>query len=438
MSAARRGARTGAVDVVVIGAGHSGLAMSAFLSQHGVEHVVFERGQVANSWRRERWDSLRLLTPNWLSRLPGHRYDGDDPHGFMSLPEVIAFIDDYARVIAAPVMSGVTVTSVTEEDDGYRVRTDSRDWRCRCVVLANGAFGIANVPAMATALPPSVRSLTPAEYRRPQDLEDGGVLVVGASSTGVQLADEIQRSGRQVTLAVGEHIRLPRNHRGRDIQGWLESLGILDQRIDEVDDVVRVRRVPSPQLVGSREHTTLDLNALTARGVELVGRLAGLRDGRALFSGSLRSHCAMADLKQQRLLASIDRWIEHHPYRVDLRDAATIVPTWLPDRPRLALDFARERVRTVLWATGFRPDYSWLHLPVLDAKGQLQHEGGIVKAPGVYALGLNFMRRRKSSFMHGAEDDVRELGYELLAHLDALHRCEDTPQAQAMGVAMSS
>jgi len=424
MSAARRGARTGAVDVVVIGAGHSGLAMSAFLSQHGVDHVVLERGQVANSWRRERWDSLRLLTPNWLSRLPGHRYDGDDPHGFMSLSEVIAFIDDYARVVAAPVRTGVTVTSVTEEDDHYRVSTDSRDWRCRCLVLANGAFGKAHVPAIAAALPPSVRSLTPMEYRRPQDLEDGGVLVVGASATGVQLADELQRSGKQVTLAVGEHIRLPRSYRGRDIQGWLESLGILDQRIDEVDDVVRVRRVPSPQLVGSP--ATLDLNAPTGRGVEIVGRVAGIRDGRALFSGSLRNHCAMADLKQQRLLASIDRWIEHHPYRVDLRDAGTIAPTWLPDQPRLAMDFGRERVRTVLWATGFRPDYSWLHLPALDAKGQLQHEGGIVSAPGVYALGLNFMRRRKSSFIHGAEDDVRDLGYELLAHLEAFDRCAAT------------
>ncbi len=183
---------------------------------------------------------------------------------------------------------------------------------------------------------------------------------------------------------------------------------------------MRVRRVPSPQLVGS--HATLDLNALTGRGVEIVGRVAGIRDGRALFSGSLRNHCAMADLKQQRLLTSIDRWIEHHPYRVDLRDAGTIAPTWLPDQPRLAMDFGRERVRTVLWATGFRPDYSWLHLPALDVKGQLQHEGGIVSAPGVYALGLNFMRRRKSSFIHGAEDDVRDLGYELLAHLEALRQ----------------
>jgi putative flavoprotein involved in K+ transport len=410
-------------DVVIIGAGHSGLAMSAFLSQHCVDHVVLERGQVANSWRRERWESLRLLTPNWLSRLPGHRYDGDDPHGFMALPEVIAFIEHYARLIAAPVRTGVTVMSVTERDDRYHVITDADDWFCRCLVIANGAHGVANVPPAAARLPPFVRSLTAKEYRRPQDLDDRGVLVVGASATGVQLADEIQRSGRQVTLAVGEHIRLPRRYRGRDIQAWMETLGLLDQRIDHVDDLVRVRRLPSPQLVGAP--ATLDLNALTERGVELVGRLEAVRDGRALFSGSLRNQCAMADLKQQRLLASIDRWLEQNPYRLEVPEPDRPVATRVPERPRLWLDF--KRIGTVLWATGFRPDYSWLHLPVLDAKGQLQHEGGIVGAPGVYALGLNFMRRRKSSFIHGAEDDVRELGYELLAHLDALDVCDEPP-----------
>jgi putative flavoprotein involved in K+ transport len=396
MTRARRAARNGAVDVVVIGAGHSGLAMSAFLSQHGVNHVVLERGQVANSWRRERWDSLRLLTPNWLSRLPGHRYDGDDPHGFMSLPEVITFIDDYARVIAAPVHTGVTVLSVTDENDGYRVCTDSRDWRCRCVVLANGAFGIANVPATAAAA--AVVGAQPFAGGLPPATGSRG----GRRAGGGRLGHRCAARRRDPALGATGHARGGRAHpaaarlRGRDIQGWLESLGILDQRIDEVDDVVRVRRVPSPQLVGSPEHATLDLNALTERGVRswTASRLCATG---GLSFRSLRSHCAMADLKQQRLLASIDRWVEDHPYRVDLRDAATVMPTWVPDQPRLALDFGRERVRTVLWATGFRPDYSWLHLPVLDAKRQLQHEGGIVSAPGVYALGLSFMRRRKSA-----------------------------------------
>jgi putative flavoprotein involved in K+ transport len=417
-TAAHRPGLAGAVDVVVIGAGHSGLAMSAFLAQHGVDHVVLERGEVAHAWRHERWDSLRLLTPNWMTRLPGYRYDGDDPHGFMSMPEVLGFITGYARVIAAPVRTATTVQSVSTDGARYRVRTDRGDWRCRALVLASGAHGIANVPAMAAQLPPSVGSLTAKEYRRPADLADGGVLVVGASATGVQLADELRRAGRAVTLAVGEHIRLPRHYRGRDIQGWMETLGILDQRIEDVDDPVRARRVPSPQLVGSPGHDTLDLNALSARGVELVGRIAGIRDGRAMFSGSLRNHCAMADLKQQRLLANIDGWIARRNGERWARPAQSFIATRTPERPRLGLDFARERIGTVLWATGFRPDFSWLHLPVFDRKGQLRHAAGVV-APGVCALGLNFMRRRKSSFIHGAEDDVRELGAEILRHLGA-------------------
>jgi putative flavoprotein involved in K+ transport len=306
---------------------------------------------------------------------------------------------------------------VSAAGDGYRVSTDRVEWRCRAVVLANGANGVARVPRCATELPAGVRSMTAKEYRNPAALDERGVLIVGASATGLQLADEIQRSGRRVVLAVGEHIRMPRMHRGRDIQVWLEALGILDQRFDAVDDLVRVRRIPSPQLVGTPELATLDLNSLIERGVECVGRLAGVRDGRAQFSGSLRNHCAMADLKLDRLLAGIDAWIARYEPEVLRAAPAPRMPTQVPEQPRLGLDFSRERIGTVLWATGFQPDYSWLKLPVFDARGQLSHTGGVVAARGVYVLGLNFMRRRKSSFIHGAEDDVRELGGELLAHL---------------------
>src|SRR5690606_8724253 len=298
----------GAVDVVVIGAGHSGLAMSRSLAGLGIDHVVLERGEIANSWRRERWDSLRLLTPNWQSRLPGHRYNGPDPDGYMTMPEVVAFIDEYARITGAPVRTGTAVTSLTAEARGYRVATTRGDWRCRAVVLASGAHNIPEIPRVAQDLPPSIRTLTPKDYRNPDQLEDRGVLIVGASATGLQLADEIQRSGRPVTLAVGEHIRMPRVYRGLDIQWWLDAVGILDERYDEVDDIARARRVPSPQLVGSPERATLDLNALIARGVEIVGRLVGVSGGKAQFSGSLRNHCAMADLKLNRLLERFDKW----------------------------------------------------------------------------------------------------------------------------------
>jgi putative flavoprotein involved in K+ transport len=289
-------------------------------------------------------------------------------------------------------------------------------------VLASGANGIPNVPALAGALPAGLRRLTAKEYRNPQQLDDGGVLVVGASATGVQLADEIARSGRAVTLAVGEHIRMPRTYRGRDIQWWLGVTGILDQKFDAVDDLVRARRVPSPQLVGSPGREMLDLNALMARGVDIVGRLVGVDGQKLQFSGTLRNECAMADLKLARMLGNFDELAAHSaPYGAwgaGLGEPERFPATRVDATPRLTLDVARERIRTVIWATGFRPDFSWLQMPVFDPKGRLRHHGGRV-APGLYVLGLNFMRRRKSSFIHGAEDDVRELAQHLRADLGA-------------------
>ena len=279
----RRAVRSGAgnVDVVVIGAGHSGLAMSRCLTARSINHVVLERGEVANTWRRERWDSLRLLTPNWMSRLPGYAYTGDDPDGYMSMQEVIGFISGYAAFSSAPVKTGTTVTSVEPRLDGYRVIADRGEWRCRAVVVASGAFNVPVVPAIGTAVPHDITQLTPRHYRNPKQLQPGGVLVVGSSATGLQLADEIQRAGHPVTLAVGEHVRLPRVYRGRDIQWWMHAAGVLDERFDTVDDIARARGVPSPQLIGTPERSTLNLNALTANGVRLAGRLVGVRSGKA-------------------------------------------------------------------------------------------------------------------------------------------------------------
>jgi putative flavoprotein involved in K+ transport len=404
---------TGTTDVVVIGAGHSGLAMSAWLSAHSIDHVVLERGEIANSWRHERWDSLRLLTPNWQTRLPDYRYEGNDPDGFMGSADVAQFITRYAGFIGASVRTGTTVRSVSQHGDGFLVGTEQRGWRCQAVVMANGAHGIANLPALAASLPVSVRSMSARDYRNPGRLEDAGVLVVGASATGLQLADEIAASGREVTLAVGEHIRMPRSYRGRDIQWWLGAAGILDQRFDEVDDLVRARRLPSPQLIGAPR--SLDLNALTSRGVRVVGRLVGLDGNTAKFSGALRNECAVADLKLARMLDTFDALAVRGP--LEVRDAPErFAATRVDDTPRLGIDLAAERIGTVIWATGFRPDYSWLQVPVFDPKGRLRHHGGFV-APGLYALGLNFMRRRKSSFIHGAEDDVRDLGSHLVSWL---------------------
>jgi putative flavoprotein involved in K+ transport len=392
--------------------------MSRRLTERSIDHVVLERGEVANSWRTERWDSLRLLTPNWESRLPGFGYDGDDPDGFRTVPETIAFIARYARVIDAPVQVNTAVTSVRSDNPGYVVTTTQGEWRCRAVVLASGACNIASVPACAEGLPASIRALTPMEYRNPDQLEDGGVLIVGAAATGVQLANEIQRSGRPVTLAVGEHIRAPRSYRGKDIHWWLDATGLQNQRYDEIEDIVRARRLPSFQLVGSPERVTIDLNALTAIGVKLVGRVAGIRDGTALFSGSLRNQCALSDLKLGRLLDSIDLWATENGLDGEIPDPVRLAPTRIDDSPPLTLDLTSGEIKTIIWATGYRPDYSWLHVPVLDRKGRIRHDGGVTAAPSLYVMGLQFLRRRKSALIDGAGEDARELSEHLAAHLD--------------------
>ena len=408
------------ITTVVVGAGHAGLAASRCLTARSIDHVVLERGEAANSWRRERWDSLRLLTPNWQSRLPGYHYEGRDPDGYMTMREVVEFISRYAVVIAAPVRTHTTVTSVTRTDVGYTVTTNTGVLQCRAVVLASGACNVPSVPSLSQALPPHVQSVTPFDYRNPGHLPDGGVLVVGASATGVQLADEIARSGRAVVLSVGEHVRLPRTYRGRDVLWWMDASGVWNQRYDEVDDLMRARRLPSPQLVGTPERRTLDLNSLTAAGVELVGRLAGVRDGQALFSGGLRNQFALADLKMNRLLTTFDDWSQVQGRDGDVDLPERLEPTRAPSSSRLKLDLRKGEVRSIIWATGFRPDYSWLDVPVVDHKGYLRHDGGVVDAPGLYVLGLPVLRRRKSSFIHGADDDARELVDHLVTYLSTL------------------
>jgi putative flavoprotein involved in K+ transport len=266
-------------------------------------------------------------------------------------------------------------------------------------------------------VPPSVEQLTPFGYRHPAQLPDGGVLVVGASATGLQLAAELRQSGRPVTLSVGEHVRLPRTYRGRDVLWWMDASGVWDQRYDEVEDLTRARRLPSPQLVGTPERATLDLNALASMGVELVGRWAAVRDGRALFSGGLRNMFSLADLKMVRLLDTFDEWARTSGRDAEVGPPERFPPTRVPESTRLQLDLQSGEIRAIVWATGFRPEYGWLDVPVVDSKGHLRHEGGVVDSPGLYALGLPVLRRRKSTFIYGIEDDAREVTDHLARYL---------------------
>jgi len=404
---------------VVIGAGHCGLAMSKCLTDRSIDHVVLERGEVANSWRTERWDSLRLLTPNWLSRLPGYSYDGTDPDGYMDMPQLIEFIDGYAKTIAAPVHTNTQVVAVSRAANGFTVDTDQGEWEASAVVVASGANNVPAVPEFAAEIPDSITQLNPHGYHNPDQLGPGGVLVVGPSATGAQLAGEIQRSGRQVTLSVGEHVRAPRVYRGLDILHWMDLTGLHDEGYAEVEDLVRARRLPAFQLTGSDDRADIDLNSLMSCGVELRGRLAAVNEGRALFSGSLRNVCKLADLKLGRLLDSIDEWVTENGMDGDVDPPHRFERTRIDEDPPLDMDLTDGAIGTVIWATGFRPDYSWLDIDILDRKGLIRHDGGVVtEVPGMYLMGMPFLRKRKSSLIDGAGDDAEFLSSHLASYLE--------------------
>ncbi|NIB42390.1 NAD(P)-binding domain-containing protein [Pseudomaricurvus alkylphenolicus] len=403
------GTRT--VATVVIGAGQAGLTCSYYLRLLGVDHVVLERGDVGSSWRHQRWDSMHLLTPNGLNTLPGMDGPGSDPNGFMHKDVFARKLLDYSMSIKAPVLTQTEVLQVSamSRNGGQRFRIDTRQgtWLCRSLIIASGAFNQPRVPVFAKTLPDSIQQVSALEYRNPARLAEGPVLVVGASATGLQLANEIRDSGREVSLAVGEHVRLPRRYRGRDIFEWMDRYGILSRTLEEADDINRVRNLPSPQLIGGVQD--LDLNVLTDKGIQLHGRLMGCQQGKLQFSGSLNNVCELADLKMRRLLKIIDEGIDSA--NLDAPPSAPIAATQVPARPEL-LKSASE-FRTLVWATGFKPDYSWLQLPVLDAKGRLKHREGVVDWPGVYVMGLPYMRQHKSSFICGVAQDARAV----VAHL---------------------
>lgn len=393
-------------DTIIIGGGQAGLAASRCLIDEGIDHVVLERGRVAERWRSERWDSLRLLSPRWHTRLPGFSYRGDDPDGFMTMPEVIRYFEAYAKSFDAPVQEETTVLCVERAEGGYRVQTDQGDWTAPNVIIATGHCDVPFVPGLAANLKPELHQLVPSHYKNPEQLPEGGVLVVGASASGIQLAQEIHQSGRPVTLAVGRHIRMPRRYRGRDISWWLEASGVLAERAERAFDLESARRQPSLQLVGTPDHRTIDLGILQERGVRLVGRVEDARDSKIRFCDDLQHNIDSAERKLERVLDRIDAFIDETRMSADVPDRR---PPIAAGNGATELDVRGAGITTVLWATGFRRRYPWLNVPVLDIRGEIIHDGGVTPAPGVYALGLNFQRTRKSSFIDGVGSDARAI-----------------------------
>ena len=394
-------------ETIVIGAGQAGLAASRCLAEVGIDHVVLERGQIGERWRSERWDSLTMQTPRWQSRLPGWNYAGPDPHGYMAMPELIAYLESYAGSFAAPIHAGVTVQRVSPRGDGYQVDTDASSWSARSVIVATGHCDVPRLPAWAAQLPPDVHALAATRYRRPDALPAGGVLVVGASASGVQIADELRAAGREVTLAVGGHTRLPRRHLGRDIMWWLDAMGVLDETTELVSDLEAARRQPSMQLLGDPSGREVDRATLSRRGVRLAGPSLGVTAGEVPYAPDLAHTTGEADARAARIIERIDRFAAERSIPV-LGPRAEVAPVATPGAPA-RVSFSDERIRTVIWAAGFVRTYPWLDVASVVERGEIRHVGGITAAPGLYALGLRFQRRRNSSFLDGVGADAREI-----------------------------
>lgn len=401
-------------DTVVLGAGHAGLATSRALTAAGREHVVLDRAGVGSAWAR-RWDSLTLLTPTWLNRLPGWEPPGD-PDGFLTAAAFAQGLEAYAASFDAPVVTGADVLAVDAADPApgvrFRVTTTAGTWLARDVVLATGAGTAVTAPPGLGDLPPDVDVVPSTAYRSPAGLRPGAVLVVGASSSGVQIADELARAGRRVLLAVGRHTRAPRRYRGMDLFWWLHRTGRLDRAVEDVPDARAARREPSFQLLGASPARAVDLPALHARGVELLGRWRGADDGAVHLAPDLPSTTADAERRLARVLAAIDAHIAGTGLEREVL---------LPDRPdpfqarpgRTSVRLRAEGVSTVLLATGLRAPLPWLHLPVVDADGAVRERRGVTDVPGLYVVGARFQTRRASGLVAGAGADAAEV----VAHL---------------------
>jgi putative flavoprotein involved in K+ transport len=390
---------------VIVGAGHAGLALSRCLTAVGVDHVLLERGRTAERWRSERWDSFHLLTPNWHTRLPGFRYAGEDPDGFLDRDGVVSFLEDYARSFHAPVVEDTTVHAARPAGAGWIVETDRGAWEAGEVVVATGPHQRPGVPALSRDLPAAVHQLHARDYRRPDALPPGGVVVVGAGPTGQQLAVELARAGRHVVLAVGRHRTLPRRYRDRDAFWWLEQLGELEQVVPPGRDGHRPE-VDHPVLAAGRD---LGLDEVVRDGVQVVGRLQRADGWRLHLADDLPRTYREATDAAARFRAEVDAFVTAtglpvppaRPPRVD-------DDGWVTAAPR-QLDLRAEGIRTVLWATGYRRDFRWIDAPVLGRDGEPNHRRGLTAAPGLAFLGLSNLHRQASASIDGAAVDARYL-----------------------------
>jgi putative flavoprotein involved in K+ transport len=391
-------------DTLVIGGGQAGLSLSRYLAGASHRHAVLERGRIGERWRSERWDSLTLLTPNWLNRLDGGTAHAD-PDGFLGKDDFVRYLRAYGESFAAPVHEHVDVTSVEQAAGGFHVRTGGGAWRARNVVIATGDAAEPAVPPVAGGAPGRLLQLHSSGYRNPAALPAGGVLVVGAGPSGQQIAAELRRSGRDVVLAAGRHSRIVRRYRGEDIWRWLKDLGELERTYDDVHDLDASKATPNLTLSGANGGEQLDLAVLARLGVTVTGRLDRFDETRAWFAPDLAAGVADAERRMGRVLDGIDEHIERAFGGRWAHDPDRPAAVELPDGPG-SVDLAARGISTVIWATGYRRSYPWLHVPALDPGGAIVHLRGITPVPGLYVLGMKFQHRRSSHFIGGVGADA--------------------------------
>jgi len=419
------------IDTLVVGGGQAGVAMSEHLGKLGVPHLVVERERIAERWRTQRWDSLVANGPAWHDRFPGLEFDDSDPDAFPSKERVARYFEAYARMINAPIRTGVEVQRVDRERGRrhFSVATSEGLLQARRVVAATGPFQRPVIPDIAPR-DAGVTQIHSADYRNPAQLPEGAVMVVGAGSSGAQIADDLQRAGRKVYLSVGPHHRPPRAYRGRDFTWWLGVLGEWDaETMGPGTEHVTIA------VSGAHGGQTVDFRRLAREGMTLLGRTRSFNGRVATFNPDLAENLARGDENYLSLLDAADEYLAR--YGIDLPaepEARTITPD--PEsvkNPVLELDLEAENVRSIVWATGFRNDFSWLNVDAFDESGRPRHQRGVSSEPGIYFLGLPWLSRRASSFIWGVWHDARHIADHIATQRGYLAYDEATRQRLADG-----
>ena len=397
------------IESVIIGGGQAGLALSYYLTQQGRVHVILERGRVAETWRSQRWDSFTLVTPNWMTHLPGFPHQGADPDGFLPHDDIVLTLERYAQSFHAPLRCGVQATAVRlrPEGNGYLVETSDGSFEAANVVLATGGYPRPKLPLASTAIPVNIMQLHSSQYRRPKLLPSGAVLVVGSGQSGSQIAEELHQSGRQVYLCASRCGRAPRRYRGKDVMWWINQMGGYDRTVDALPSP-QARLACHPDLSGKGGGHEINLRQLASEGVTLLGRLLDVRGSRAVMATDLAENLDRADAQALQLMRTIDDFILHTGMDVPLESQGEAAsPIWVPPaEPILEVDLYAAGISTVIWATGFQLDFGWVHVPVFDEAGAPVHQRGVTSSPGLYFLGLPWLYKEKSALLFGIGEDA--------------------------------